>query len=80
MSATTRPSGTRGRPWYLERALFALAGTFTLGSIALSVTVSPWFLLAAAVVGVSEWAFVLTGACPASIVLRRFTGLRGCPR
>ena len=80
MSTTTQPSGTRTRPWYLERALFALAGTVTLASIVLAVTVSPWFLLATAVVGVSEWAFVLTGACPASIVLRRFTSLRGCPR
>jgi hypothetical protein len=80
MSTTTQRGGTRSRPWYLERTLFALAGTLTLASIVLAVTVSPWFLLATAVVGVSEWAFVLTGACPASLVLRRFTSLRGCAR
>ena len=80
MSTTTHPSGSRARPWYLERALFALAGTVTLASIALAVTVSPWFLLATAVVGVSQWMFVLVGDCPTSLVLRRFTHLRGCVR
>lgn len=82
MSTTTpatRPR-TRTRPWSLERALFALAGTVTLASVTLGVTVSPWFLLAAVGVGVSELAFVLTGACPASLLLSRFTGLRGCDR
>ncbi len=60
--------------------LFALAGTMTLASVALGVLVSPWFLLAAAGAGVSQWLFVLTGNCPASLVLRRFTHLRGCAR
>lgn len=80
MSTTTPAARPRTRPWYLERALFALAGTVTLASVALGVTVSPWFLLATVGVGVSELAFVLTGACPASLLLRRFTGLRGCAR
>ena len=78
--STTGATGARSRPWYLERALFALAGTVTLASVALGVVVSPWFLLAAALVGVSEWAYVLAGDCPASLVLRRFTSLRGCAR
>ena len=80
MSTATRPTASRARPWYLERVLFALAGTLTLASVALAVLVSPWFLLATALVGVSQWAFVLTGDCPASLLLRRFTGLRGCAR
>ena len=80
MSTTTQDEGSRTRPWYLERALFALAGTVTLASVALGVLVSPWFLLAAVVVGLSEWAFVLTGACPASLLLGRVTGMRGCAR
>lgn len=82
MSSTTPAPGsrTRTRPWYLERALFALAGTVTLGSVALAVLVSPWFLLVTAAVGVSQWLFVLAGDCPASLLLRRFTHLSGCAR
>ena len=57
--------------WPLERILFALAGTMTLISVALVAAVSPWFLLLTAFVGVNQWLYVLVGACPASIVLRR---------
>lgn len=55
----------------LERTLFALAGTMTIVTVVLAVAVSPWFLLLALFVGASEWLFALTGACPASLVLRR---------
>lgn len=55
----------------IEHALFALAGTMTLLSILLAVTVSPWFLLLAAFVGVNQWVFALVGDCPASLLLRR---------
>jgi hypothetical protein len=55
----------------LTRALFALAGTMTLVSIALGVLVSPWFLLLAAFVGLSQWTYVAFGACPASLLLQR---------
>ncbi len=64
------------RPWPLERALFALAGTMTLLSAALAALVSPWFLLLTAFVGVNQWLYVVVGACPASIVLRRALHLR----
>jgi hypothetical protein len=63
-------------PWPLERVLFALAGTMTLLSAALAALVSPWFLLLTAFVGVNQWLYVLVGACPASIVLRRALHLR----
>jgi hypothetical protein len=63
--------------WPLERALFAVAGTITLLSIALGAFVSKWFLALAALVGMSQWLYVTVGACPASIVLRR---LAGCAR
>jgi hypothetical protein len=67
--------------WPLERVLFAMAGGVTLISIALSVLVSPWFLLLTAFVGVSQWLFVATGACPASLVIQRvFHVQRGCVR
>jgi hypothetical protein len=64
------------RRWPLERVLFALAGTMTLLSAALAAVVSPWFLLLTVFVGVNQWLYVLVGACPASIVLRRAFGLR----
>ena len=59
------------RHWPLERVLFALAGTVTLLSAALSAVVSSWFLLLTAFVGINEWLYVVVGACPASVVLRR---------
>ncbi len=62
--------------WPLERVLFALAGTVTLLSALLAATVSPWFLLLTAFVGVNQWLYVIVGACPASIVLRRTCHLR----
>ena len=64
------------RRWPLERVLFALAGTVTLASAALAATVSAWFLLLTAFVGVNQWLYVTLGACPASVVLRRACGLR----
>jgi hypothetical protein len=67
-------AGTLG--WPLERVLFALAGTMTLLSAALAALASPWFLVLTAFVGVNQWLYVLAGACPASIVLRRACRLR----
>ena len=78
--SSTHPTARDAGTWSLERALFAIAGTVTLATIALAVLVSPWFLLVTAMVGVSEWMFVLAGDCPTSLVLRRFTHLRGCAR
>ncbi len=66
-------------PWPLERILFALAGTMVLLSAVLAAVVSPWFLLLTAFVGVNQWLFVAFGACPASLVLRRF-GVSACRR
>ncbi len=51
--------------WPAERVLFAVAGTVVALSALLSVTVSVWFLL-------------LTGFCPASLLLRRAGVERGC--
>ena len=67
---------TTSNRWPLERVLFALAGTMTLMSAALAALVSPWFLALTAFVGVNQWLYVLRGACPASVVLRRACGLR----
>jgi hypothetical protein len=62
--------------WPLERVLFALAATVALVSALLAATVSPWFLLLTAFVGANQWLYVLAGACPASLVLRRTCHLR----
>jgi Flp pilus assembly protein TadB len=61
--------------WPLERVLFALAGSVILLSVVLVVLVSPWFLLLTAFVGMNLWLYVLAGACPASMVLKRATKL-----
>ncbi len=58
--------------WPLERVLFAMAGTVTLLSVTLAVTVSVWFLLLTAFVGINQWLYVTLGNCPASLLLRRF--------
>jgi hypothetical protein len=62
--------------WPLERVLFALAGSMTLLSAGLAALASPWFLLLTAFVGVNQWLYVIFGACPASLVLRRLFSLR----
>lgn len=58
--------------WPLERVLFAMAGSVSLLSVFLVAVVSPWFLILTAFVGVNQWLYVFFGACPASIVLKRF--------
>ena len=75
MSAPSAVARCERPAWALERVLFAMAGTVTLISAALAAAVSPWFLLLTAFVGVSQWLYVLFGACPASLVLVRLFGL-----
>lgn len=60
-----------GPRWPLERVLFALAGSVILLSVALVALVSPWFLVLTAFAGINMWLYVLVGACPASLVLKR---------
>lgn len=62
--------------WPLERVLFAMAGTMTLLSAVLAATVSPWFLLLTGFVAVSQWLYVATGACPASLMIGKVFGVR----
>ncbi|HEX2468424.1 MAG TPA: DUF2892 domain-containing protein [Solirubrobacterales bacterium] len=75
-SLSTTVSCARRSGWPLERVLFAAAGAVTLVSALLAATVSPWFLLLTAFVGVSQWLYVAFGVCPASVVLCRVFGLR----
>ena len=44
----------------------------TLLSALLAATVSPWFLLLSAFVGVNQWLYVTIHKCPASLVLGRY--------
>jgi hypothetical protein len=74
--ASPEIAGSRDAGWPLERVLFALAGSVTLLSAALAALISPWFLLLTAFVGVNQWLYVLFGACPASLILRRLFALR----
>ncbi len=78
--STATSTISRRRTWTLERALFAMAGTVTLAGVALGVLVSPWFLVLPAITGLSQWSYVVVGDCPASLVLKRLTGLKGCVR
>ena len=49
-----------------------MAGTMAIVSALLVAVVSPWFLILTAFVGVNQWLYVMFGACPASLVLKRF--------
>ncbi|HMT04784.1 MAG: DUF2892 domain-containing protein [Solirubrobacterales bacterium] len=64
------------RGWPLERVLFAMAGTVALVGGLLALLVSPWFALLPVFAGLNQWLFVVVGACPASLILRRFTSLK----
>ena len=72
---TTTHSQTK---WPLERILFAMAGTVVLLSALLAAFVSPWFLLLTAFVGINQWMYVAFGACPASLVLKKFGASPQC--
>jgi len=73
MTPVQTPPGTvKSSATPLERILFGMAGTVTLVSALLAAFVSPWFLLLTAFVGINQWLYVMFGACPASLVLRRF--------
>jgi hypothetical protein len=75
---TAQPVSATLSRWPLERILFALAGTVTLTSALLAATISPWFLLLTAFVGVNQWLYVIVAACPASLVLERAGVVRQC--
>ena len=53
-----------------------MASAMTALSAVLAATISPWFLLLTGFVAFNQMLYVLVGACPASMILRR-VGLRG---
>ena len=54
----------------IDRAVFALAGSMVLISLALYWLLSPYWLLLTAFVGVNLLQSAFTGFCPAAIVFR----------
>ena len=67
---------TWNNSWPLERVLFTLAGTMSIVSAILAATVSPWFLLLTAFVGINQLLYASIGVCGASLVLSKFTKAR----
>ncbi len=64
------------RRWPLERALFAIAGSIILLSVALVALVSPWFLILTGVVGINQSLYAAIGVCPVALLLERRFGYR----
>jgi hypothetical protein len=59
----------------IDRAVFVFAGCVILASLALTLLVSPWFLLLTAFAGVNMIQAAFTGFCPAAMVFKAL----GCP-
>lgn len=62
----------------VDRAIFILAGTMILLSLALSWFVSPYWMLLTAFVGLNLLQSAFTGFCPAAIIFRKL-GLKSGP-
>ena len=62
----------------IDRAVFTLAGSMLLISLALAWLVSPYWLLLTAFVGANMLQAAFTGFCPAAIVFRKL-GLKEGP-
>ena len=55
----------------IDRAVFALAGSMLLLSLALGWLVSPYWFLLAAFVGANMFQAAFTGFCPAAMIFRK---------
>ncbi len=62
----------------VDRAVFTLAGSLLLLSLALAWLVSPYWLILTLFVGANLFQSAFTGFCPAAIVFRRL-GLKDGP-
>ncbi len=56
----------------IERLVFAIAGIFILGSLALAQIYSPYWLLFTVFVGANMLQAAFTGFCPLAKILRLF--------
>jgi len=57
--------------WYLERIIFAVAGSFIIASAILGIVVSQYFLYFTLFVGAVMMSFAFTGYCPMAIALHK---------
>jgi len=55
----------------IDRAVFLLAGSMLLVSLALAWLVSPYWLILTAFVGANMFQAAFTGFCPAALVFRK---------
>jgi hypothetical protein len=54
----------------IDRAVFVFAGVVVLASIALSLTVHPWWIALAAFAGLNMIQAAFTGFCPAAMAFK----------
>jgi energy-converting hydrogenase Eha subunit H len=62
----------------LDRGVMLVASLVTLTSVILVATVSTWWLLLTAFVGLNMLQASITGWCPAALILKRFGVTSGC--
>ena len=62
----------------VDRAVFTLAGSMILASVALGWLVSPYWLLLTVFVGANMLQAAFTGFCPAAVIFRKL-GLKTGP-
>lgn len=62
----------------VDRAVFAMAGTFILVSVALGVWWTPWALAFTAFVGLNMLQAAFTGFCPAAMIFAKLGIGGGC--
>jgi hypothetical protein len=58
-------------PNSIDRVVFAFAGSVVLLSLALGLTVSPWFFALTGFVGLNMLQAAFTGFCPLAMMLKR---------
>lgn len=62
----------------IDRAVLAFAGIVILASVALSLTVHPWWIALTVFVGLNLLQTAFTGFCPAAMIFKRL-GLTSGP-
>jgi uncharacterized membrane protein len=62
----------------IDRSVLLFAGVMVLLSVALTLWVSPWFMLFTAFIGLNLIQSSFTGFCPAAMVFRAFGVKPGC--
>ena len=62
----------------IDRSVLLFAGLMVLLSVALTLLVSPWFMLFTVFIGLNLIQSSFTGFCPAAMVFRAFGVKPGC--